>query len=85
MRTATGKGMQLLLARSELNQPVGKPFFYHFKLNATDKRSIATARKKKHSISGRRPRLKKHLCLSSLLPLRNFELQSNYQQVAVEM
>ena len=45
-RTAAGRRMQLLWARSDLNQSVGKPLFKHFKLNATDKRSVASARKK---------------------------------------
>ena len=36
----------MLLACSDLNQSVGKPFFLHFKLNDTDKKSIASPREK---------------------------------------
>ena len=35
-RTGAGRRMQLLLARFDLNQSVGKLYFKNFKLNATD-------------------------------------------------
>ena len=38
--------MQLLLARFDLLQSIGKPLFQHFKQNATDKISVASAREK---------------------------------------
>ena len=36
----------MLLACSDLSQSVGKPFFLHFKLNSTDKKSIGSPREK---------------------------------------
>ena len=41
---ATGRRIQLLLARFYLNQSTGQYLFWHFKLNATDKHSEAIAR-----------------------------------------
>ena len=45
-RTATGRRKQMLLACSDLSQSVGNPFFLHFKLNDTDKKSIGSPREK---------------------------------------
>ena len=42
--------MQLLLARFDLLQSIGKPLFQHFKLNATDKISVASAREKNYQL-----------------------------------
>ena len=36
----------MLLACSDLSQSVGKPFFLHFKLNDTDKKSLGSPREK---------------------------------------
>ena len=36
----------MLLACSDLNQSVGKPFFLHFKLKDTNKKSIGSPREK---------------------------------------
>ena len=41
---ATGRRIQLLLARFDLNQSTGQYLFWHFKLNATDKHSEAIGR-----------------------------------------
>ena len=41
---ATGRRIQLLLARFDLNQSIGQHLFWHFKLNGTDKHSEAIAR-----------------------------------------
>ena len=38
--------MQLLLARFDRNQSVGKLAFYHFKLNTTDKKRVTSVREK---------------------------------------
>ena len=45
-RQATGRRFQLFLARCDLNQSVGKLLIKQFKLNAKDKRSVTSARKK---------------------------------------
>ena len=39
----TGRRIELLLARFDLKQSTGQHFFWHFKLNATDKHSEAIA------------------------------------------
>ena len=41
---ATGRRIQLPLARFDLNQSTGQHLFWHFKLNSTDKHSEAIAR-----------------------------------------
>ena len=42
-RKANGNAV---LARSDLNQSVGKPFFKHLELNSTENESVASAREK---------------------------------------